>query len=48
MLTELGDLRPHVNVFVDGASIRHAGGLTAPVSADAEIIIIPAVSGGRR
>ena len=48
VLTELGDVRPHVNVFVDGANIRHAGGLTAPVTADAEIIIVPAVSGGRR
>jgi sulfur-carrier protein len=47
VLTELGEVRPHVNVFVDGANIRYAGGLTAPVNANAEIIIIPAVSGGR-
>ena len=46
VLTELGELRPHVNVFVDGENIRHAGGLDAPVRPEAEIIIVPAVSGG--
>jgi molybdopterin converting factor small subunit len=45
-MTERGDLRPHINVFVDGENIRFAGGLDAPVGADAEIIILPAVSGG--
>jgi len=46
VLTELGDVRPHVNVFINGANIRHAQGLTTAVPADAEIIIVPAVSGG--
>ena len=46
MLAETGDLRPHVNVFVDGENIRRAGGLAAPVSPNAEIVIVPAVSGG--
>jgi DNA-3-methyladenine glycosylase I len=46
VLTELGDVRPHVNVFVNGENIRHADGLATPVPADAEIIIVPAVSGG--
>ena len=46
VLTERGDVRTHINVFVDGENIRGAGGLAAPVSADAEIIILPAVSGG--
>jgi DNA-3-methyladenine glycosylase I len=46
VLTETGDLRPHVNVFVEGENIRHAGGLAAPVPPDAEIVIVPAVSGG--
>ncbi len=46
VMTERGDVRTHINVFVDGESIRHAGGLDAPVGADAEIIILPAVSGG--
>ncbi len=47
VLTELGELRPHVNIFVGDESIRTCGGLDAPVTADAPISIIPAVSGGR-
>ena len=48
VLTERGDVRPHVNIFIDGVNIRDAGGLAAPVSANAEIMIVPAVSGGGR
>jgi len=48
VLTERGDLRPHINIFVDGGNIRYAGGLGAPVHNDAEIVIIPAVSGGEQ
>ena len=48
VLTERGEVRPHVNIFVDGENIRHAGGLAAPVRPDAEIVIVPAVSGGDR
>lgn len=46
VLTELGEVRPHVNIFVDGENIRYAGGLSAAVNDDAEIMIVPAVSGG--
>ncbi|MES1241582.1 MAG: ubiquitin-like small modifier protein 1 [Acidobacteriota bacterium] len=46
VLTELGEVRPHVNVFVDGQNIRDAGGLAAPVRDGSEIYILPAVSGG--
>ena len=46
VLTELGDVRPHVNIFVDGECIRDTGGLGAPVRDGAEIYILPAVSGG--
>lgn len=46
VLTERGEVRPHVNIFVDGESIRDIGGLTAPVRDRAEIIIVPALSGG--
>jgi molybdopterin converting factor small subunit len=47
-LDELGQIRPHVNVFLDGESIRAGSrlGLRAPVRAGAEIWILPAVSGG--
>ena len=46
VLTELGDVRPHVNVFVDGENVRSAGGLDTTIRDGAEIIIVPAVSGG--
>ncbi len=46
VLTELGDVRPHVNVFVDGENVRSAGGLDTAIRDGAEIIIVPAVSGG--
>ena len=46
IVTELGEVRPHINIFVDGQNIRYAGGLDAPVRDGAEIYILPAVSGG--
>ncbi len=46
VMTETGEVRPHVNVFVDGESIRFLGGLDAQVREGAEIVILPAISGG--
>lgn len=46
VLTERGEVRPHINIFVDGQNIRDAGGLKTPVRDGAEIYILPAVSGG--
>ncbi len=46
VVTELGAVRPHINIFVDGESIRDRGGLRAPVRDGAEIVILPALSGG--
>jgi len=46
VVTELGEVRPHVNIFVDGQSIRYSGGLGSPVADGAEIFILPALSGG--
>ncbi|HYC62864.1 MAG TPA: ubiquitin-like small modifier protein 1 [Thermoanaerobaculia bacterium] len=46
VVTELGEVRPHVNIFVDGESIRYAGGLSTPVRDGAEVVILPALSGG--
>ncbi|MEO5894987.1 MAG: molybdopterin synthase sulfur carrier subunit, partial [Vicinamibacterales bacterium] len=28
VLTELGEVRPHVNIFVDGENIRYSGGMS--------------------
>ena len=46
VITEVGDVRPHVNIFVDGESIRDAEGLGTRIRDGAEIFILPAVSGG--
>jgi molybdopterin synthase sulfur carrier subunit len=46
VITEIGDVRPHVNIFVDGESIRDTEGLETRIRDGAEIYILPAVSGG--
>jgi sulfur-carrier protein len=46
VLDERGTLRPHVNVFVNGESIRYLDGLATPVAERDEVWILPAVSGG--
>lgn len=46
VVTEQGELRPHVNLFLGTESVRHTGGLRTPVPESGEIWIVPAVSGG--
>ena len=46
VLTEQGEVRQHVNVFVGDESIRFTGGLNTPVEEGVEVAIVPAVSGG--
>ena len=46
VITERGEVRPHINIFVDGENVRYAGGLSAPVRDGAEILLMPAISGG--
>ena len=46
VVTEIGEVRQHVNIFVGNEAIRWTGGLDTPVPEGAEISIIPAVSGG--
>lgn len=46
VVTEQGEVRPHVNVFVGNESIRFTGGLETRLAHGAEIWIVPAVSGG--
>ncbi len=46
VVTEQGEVRQHVNVFVGSESIRFSGGLATPLAGDSEISIVPAVSGG--
>ena len=46
VVTEQGQVRPHVNVFVGTESCRWTGGLATPIADGAEIAIYPAISGG--
>jgi molybdopterin converting factor small subunit len=46
VLTERGEVRPHVNVFVGTESCRWTGGLATPIADGSEITILPAISGG--
>jgi sulfur-carrier protein len=45
-ITQNGDLRRFVNVYVSGEDIRFQDGLSTPVSEDDEVQILPAVAGG--
>lgn len=46
VLTEQGEVRRHVNVFVGDESIRFMDGLETTIRDGATITIVPAVSGG--
>jgi uncharacterized protein len=47
IVTEQGQVREHINIFVGKENIRYTGGLATRVPAQAEISIVPAISGGR-
>jgi molybdopterin converting factor small subunit len=46
IIDETGRLRPHINVFVDGISVRKTGGLETPLPENAVVDVFPSVSGG--
>lgn len=46
LVTERGELRPHVNLFVGGGDIRWSGGMDTPLPDGEELVVLPAVSGG--
>ena len=46
VLTEQGQVRPHVNIFVNSQVVQRDRVLQTSVSPDSEICIMPAVSGG--
>lgn len=43
---ETGELRPFVNIFLDGVNVRYLSGLDTPVRDGAAIHILPSVAGG--
>lgn len=45
-ITESGELRRFVNVYVSGEDIRFQDGLQTPVADNDEVTILPAVAGG--
>jgi len=46
VLTEQGELRRHVNIFVGDESIAFLDGLSTTIEEGTTITIVPAVSGG--
>jgi molybdopterin converting factor small subunit len=46
VLTDRGEIREHVNVFVGKSEVRLTGGLATSLADGREISIIPAISGG--
>ena len=45
-ITDSGELRRFVNVYVSGEDIRFQDGLETPISDGDEVTILPAVAGG--
>jgi molybdopterin synthase sulfur carrier subunit len=45
-ITQDGDLRRFVNVYVSGEDIRFQDGLETPITDGDEVTILPAVAGG--
>jgi molybdopterin converting factor small subunit len=45
-VTEQGQIRPHINVFVVTEDVRYTGGLATRITAGGAISILPAVSAG--
>jgi molybdopterin converting factor small subunit len=46
VLTEQGEIREYVNIFVGEENMRDAGGFATPVRDGCEIMIVPNVAGG--
>ena len=46
VLTEQGEIREHINVFVGDKNVRFESGLDTAVPDGAEVMILTAVSGG--
>jgi molybdopterin converting factor small subunit len=46
VVTEQGLVRQHINIFVGSEDVRYTGGLATRLPPDAEIMIVPSVSGG--
>ena len=43
---ERGELRRHVNVYVNGEDVRRGQGLATPVAGGQEVLVIQSIAGG--
>jgi molybdopterin synthase sulfur carrier subunit len=43
---EHGELRPLVNVYVDGSDVRHGDGLEMALQSDSQVRVVAAIAGG--
>jgi molybdopterin converting factor small subunit len=43
---EHGGLRPLVNVYVDGADVRHGDGVDTPLRPESQVRVVAAIAGG--
>jgi molybdopterin converting factor small subunit len=43
---EHGELRPLVNIYVDGSDVRHGDGLDTPLRGDSTVRVVAAIAGG--
>jgi sulfur-carrier protein len=46
VINEEGQLREHINIFVGDENVRYTGDFATRLAPDAQISILPAVSGG--
>ena len=47
VMDEQNEIRQHINIFVAGEAIRLTGNQETPVPSGADVMIVPAVSGGK-
>ena len=47
LFADNGQLRDFINLFIDGKNINTLQGLDTPVVENSEVMIIPAIAGGR-
>jgi molybdopterin synthase sulfur carrier subunit len=45
--TEQGEIREHINIFIGDEDVRFTGGLSSRVPTEAEVSIVPSITGGR-
>lgn len=41
-----GELRPYVNLYLDGENLKSRQGLDTPLQPDDQLLLVPAVAGG--